>query len=546
MTAIHATAARRRPPEPLERDADVLVIGGGMAGAWAAAAAAAEGASVVLVDKGYCGTSGVTATAGPGHWWAPPDPPEARDNAVRGRQAIAFGLGDAAWMHAIIDQTWRTLPTLGRHYRFPTDDRGEVNYRAVRGPEYMRALRALAVERGVTILDHSPALELLATADGTIGGAQGLQRQQANRPWRISAGAVVLAAGGTSFLSHLLGSRTNTGDGYLMAAEAGAELSGMEFTAAYTIAPERSTMTRTMSYAFATYYDADGREIDAPFGPDQTERIARALLAGPVFCSLHRLPADIQARLPTISPNVMLPFDRWGIDPYRQRFAVTLHNDGTIRGIGGVQVAGLDCATTVPGLFVAGDNASRERVAGASSGGGNVNSAWALSSGIWAGQGAAAFARRAGVNGRAGLRPLGRAGLAPTGSAGPVDLAALRSAVRSEMHPYDKNLFRSGPRLGRSRQALDAAWRVVADHAGGDVSQVLAARETAALIASARWSLTAALARDESRGMHRREDRPGLDPAFGQRLLVSGFDEIRVRPEAVPSPSGVHARELVS
>lgn len=546
MTGIDRTGSRNSLPDRFERAADVLVIGGGMAGAWAAAAAAAEGASVVLVDKGYCGTSGVTATAGPGHWWAPPDPPEARENAVRGRQAIAFGLGDADWMHAIIDQTWRTLPTLGRHYRFPTDDRGEVNYRAVRGPEYMRALRALAAERGVTILDHSPALELLATADGTIGGAQGLQRQQANRPWRISAGAVVLAAGGTSFLSHLLGSRTNTGDGYLMAAEAGAALSGMEFTAAYTIAPARSTMTRTMSYAFATYYDADGREIDAPFGPDQTERIARALLAGPVFCSLHRLPADIQARLPTISPNVMLPFDRWGIDPYRQRFAVTLHNDGTIRGIGGVQVVGRDCATTVPGLFVAGDNASRERVAGASSGGGNVNSAWALSSGTWAGQGAAAFARRAGANDRAGLRPLGRAGLAPTASAGPVDLAALRSAVRSEMHPYDKNLFRSGPRLSRSRQALDAAWRLIADHAGGDGSQILASRETAALIAAARWSLTAALARDESRGMHRREDRPGLDPGLGQRLLVGGFDDIRVRPDAGSPPSAVRAGELVS
>ncbi|MGL4289059.1 MAG: FAD-dependent oxidoreductase, partial [Phreatobacter sp.] len=144
MTGIAIAAHPNSLPERLERGADVLVIGGGMAGAWAAAAAAAEGARVVLVDKGYCGTSGVTATAGPGHWWAPPDPPEARDNAVRSRQAIAFGLGDPQWMHAIIDQTWRILPTLGRHDRFPTDDRGEVNYRAVRGPEYMRARRALA------------------------------------------------------------------------------------------------------------------------------------------------------------------------------------------------------------------------------------------------------------------------------------------------------------------------------------------------------------------------------------------------------------------
>jgi hypothetical protein len=40
-------------------------------------AAAREGADVVLVDKGYCGTSGVTATAGPGHWWVPPERREA-------------------------------------------------------------------------------------------------------------------------------------------------------------------------------------------------------------------------------------------------------------------------------------------------------------------------------------------------------------------------------------------------------------------------------------------------------------------------------------
>ena len=38
--------------EPLIRATDVLVIGGGLAGAWAAMAAAREGADVVLVDKG--------------------------------------------------------------------------------------------------------------------------------------------------------------------------------------------------------------------------------------------------------------------------------------------------------------------------------------------------------------------------------------------------------------------------------------------------------------------------------------------------------------
>ena len=84
--------------EPLSITTDVLVVGGGMAGAWAASAAAEAGAEVILVDKGYCGTSGVTAAARPGHWWVPSDPPEARTTAVRNRIAAGLGLGEAEWM----------------------------------------------------------------------------------------------------------------------------------------------------------------------------------------------------------------------------------------------------------------------------------------------------------------------------------------------------------------------------------------------------------------------------------------------------------------
>ena len=44
--------------------ADVLVVGGGPAGTWAAIKAAQAGADVVLVDKGRCGSSGATASVG--------------------------------------------------------------------------------------------------------------------------------------------------------------------------------------------------------------------------------------------------------------------------------------------------------------------------------------------------------------------------------------------------------------------------------------------------------------------------------------------------
>lgn len=124
---------------------------------------------------------------------------------------------------------WERLPTLDRYYPFPVVDGRIDQTHNVRGPEYLRAMRGLVRRAGVRILDHHPATELLVRADGSAGGAAGLLRQ-AGGTWRVRTGAVVLATGGTTFRSHLLGSRGNTGDGHLMAVEAGARLSGMEFS----------------------------------------------------------------------------------------------------------------------------------------------------------------------------------------------------------------------------------------------------------------------------------------------------------------------------
>jgi succinate dehydrogenase/fumarate reductase flavoprotein subunit len=97
------------------------------------------------------------------------------------------------------------------------------------------------------------------------------------------------------------------------------------------------------------------------------------------------------------------------------------------------------------------------------------------------------------------------------------------------MHPYDKNLFRTGPRLAASLSVLDGAWSAARDHLAGTGIEQLRAREAAAVAANARWCYTAALARGESRGMHRRLDAPDADPALGCRLVTGGLDEIWVR-----------------
>lgn len=515
---------------PVQIDADVLVIGGGLAGTWAAVAAAREGARVVLAEKGYCGTSGVTATAGPGHWWVPP---QQRQTAIDKRVASAAKLGDAGWMARILDTTWQTLPSLDRLYHFPRNEQGEKQYRALRGPEYMRAMRQLVVEHGVTLLDHSPALELLKNDDGELAGARGLQRQQ-QREWRVRAPAVVLSTGGCAFHSQLLGSQNNTGDGYLMGIEAGAELSGMEFSSYYCIAPAGSNMTRSMVYTFGHYFDAAGCELAISQGPDFNQSLARALLEGPVYCRLERVPEDIRARLPYVQPNLMLPFDRLGIDPYRDKFPVTLHGEGTVRGVGGLRLLDEHCQTRLPGLFAAGDAASREAVTGAISGGGAVNSSWALSSGQWAGRGAALHARS---NPRRGSRSHGtaRVGLLPIGLKHEHSGELIRS-IQNEMHPYEKNLFRHGEQLQRSLHELDNAWdRLREQRHARDAGALLRWRETAAMLASARWCYSSALARKESRGLHQRSDTPEQSASFDAHLRSGGLDAPWVRRDELPA-----------
>lgn len=524
-----------RTDEPDTIRADVLVAGGGPAGTWAALAAAATGASVVLADKGHCGSSGATAAAGTGIWYVEPDP-EARARAKASREALGGHLADHHWMDRVLDRTYELvgdLATRGR-YPFPCDGSGREIRTGVQGPEYMRRMRTRVLRAGVRVLDHSPVTELLLDRAGTVSGAAGV-RLRGDGGYRVQAGAVVLATGGCAFRSGTLGCHPNTGDGALLAAEAGAQLSGMEFSNAYAIAPAGTSLTKTAYYSYATFLHADGTVLEGAGSTRGRSVIARALLDEPVYCVLDRADADVRAAMRLGQPNFFLPFDRLGIDPFTDPFPVTLLLEGTVRGTGGVHVTGDDCAAGVPGLYVAGDTATREPICGGFTGGGSHNAAWAMSSGSWAGEGAARYARSRPGH-RWGLRPAGDAGLRPAvGGAGPDETEVVR-AVQERVLPYETNLFRTGAGLTAALDGLDDVWAGVRDTLrpeSGAGRDVLRAREAAAMTAHARWMYTAALARTESRGMHRRSDFPDLDPAQHHRLLVRGLDRITVTPSPV-------------
>jgi succinate dehydrogenase/fumarate reductase flavoprotein subunit len=352
----------------------------------------------------------------------------------------------------------------------------------------------------------------------------------------VRAGAVVMATGGCAFLSGGLGCNVLTGDGYLMAAELGAELSGMEFSNAYAICPTFASVTKTRFYGWATFTYEDGSVIPGASAHGRSA-IARTLMTQPVYCRLDQADAPTQTLMRASQPNFFVPLDRAGIDPFRQRFPVTLRLEGTVRGTGGLRIADETCATTVPGLYAAGDAATRELICGGFTGGGSHNAAWAMSSGFWAGAGAADYAlQSAATSAHRRVRSAGGVALRANNGA-EFDPVQVIRAVQAEVFPYANNYFRTSDGLTASLERLDGLWGDIRSAGQASAARVAKAREATAMLATSRWMYRSALARTETRGMHKREDHPRQDAAQRHHLVSAGLDEIEVTASAAAARS---------
>lgn len=505
-------------------EADVLVIGGGPAGTWAAYTAASMGVKVILADKGYCGSSGATAPSGTNLWNIH------SESKKREKEIISYlergnSLAERSWLERLINETELGTEELIRlGYPFATDEYGVPIRRSLQGPEYMRLMRRTIQKAGVKILDHSPALRLLAD-DAGVGGASGV-RLQTGENWTVRSKAVIIATGGCAFLSKALGCNVLTGDGYLLAAEVGAELSGMEFSNEYGLSAAFSTVTKNFFFQWATFTKEDGAVIVQK----DKRSLAKHMLEGTVYAELNKANEEIQTAMRITQPNFFVPFDRSGINPFQQRFPITLRLEGTVRGNGGINLVNDTCATKVPGLFAAGDAATREFVAGGTTGGGSINASWAMTSGRISGKAAALYTHSIGEFGNKRIFFEERGRFEPsTGKS--LDAIGITRALQNEVIPFEKNLFRTEEKLQNSMRILNELWREV--HNSSPVSQdpraIVRTREITSMIATARWMYTSALNRKETRGMHKRDDYPTENKNMQSRLIANGIEDIHIR-----------------
>ena len=558
-------------------ETDVLVVGAGGAGMYAAIAAARNGARVTLLDKSMIGRGGATIMAQmtvaaaigeqePDHWSR-----HLADTLEAGR-----GLCDERLAAILCEEAPVRIREMdGWRVGWARSDDGRIaqvtapGHNVPRccyvdflntGPAVARTLRAQVAQGAGIRRISGVAVNDLVVRDGRIAGAVGLDIERGEAV-TIAAPAVVLACGGLTRLYRRNSASVNMGgDAYALALRAGAELIDMEFPQFFPIghlAPRLVGMDPIMWDPFR--YKLGGRLLNGAFeefidrygGSDFGKYTAMRDLTS------YAIVKEVEAGRASPNGGVYLSFEHIPEGRLRQAFGPVIDRlakngiDLTKRAIevapiahyhmGGLRVDET-MATRIHGLFAGG-----EAVGGAN--GANRLSGNAIPEafvfGERAGRTAAAAAARAprGWESRDAepaletLRAL-KARARPASAAPDGGFGDLWRRLQTLMWE-DVGLLRTGEGLIRATANIRAMRRDelprlappahdrfnLALQDWFDLRAGLLAAETVAV---------AALARRESRGAHQREDCPAADPSFETNGVIALADDGAVKTGWAP------------
>ena len=373
----------------------VLVIGGGGAAARAAFEARKSGAEVMLVTKGSfgaIGTRGAGATssgfsptgvfATPG-WSGSLTQIETRaanmivaplERSYENILQAGLGMADPRLVRIIVEEAVanrNALLEIGAVF-------GEYGMRS-HGVPIMAALVSQLRKTGVAIRERTMIFSLLIE-NGECLGAAGIEENSGDTVL-IQAGATVLGTGGDSNLFMLnLNPSCNTGDGYVLGYEAGAELINLEFKQIFlgSIFPTRNMLTQALPpyvkltnsrhEEFLQDYLPQGvsaqeclaqRQMHNPFSTrDKLSRYLDFAIIGEVKAGRGTEHSGIYLdRSDTRNPPLAKPISEYwqyrGIDFSRPVEVGICHHCS----LGGFRI-NENAETTVPRLFAAGETAA--------------------------------------------------------------------------------------------------------------------------------------------------------------------------------------------
>ncbi len=372
----------------IDLETDVLIVGGGGAGASAALLAQENGADVLLATKLRFGDANTMMAQG-GIQAADKenDSPAQHYLDVVGGGGFANDpdLVEALTLDAPLVIQW--LESLGAMFEKTPEgtlvtihgggtSRKRMHYaRDYSGAEIMRVLRDEVRNRErIRVIEFSPAVELLLNARGECAGAV-LQNLETNEHLVVKAKATVLTTGGSGRLHYQGFPTTNhygaTGDGLVMAYRAGARLAfidTMQYHPTGAAYPEQilgQLVTEKVRGLGAQVCNVEGEQFVYPLETRDVEAAAflreckeRGLgIRTPTgqWCVWLDSPMiDIINGAGTIAkelPAMVRQYKRFGIDMIKDPILVypTLHYQN-----GGVKIKP-DGSTDVAGLFVAGE-----------------------------------------------------------------------------------------------------------------------------------------------------------------------------------------------
>jgi succinate dehydrogenase / fumarate reductase flavoprotein subunit len=532
---------------------DVLIIGAGGAGLRAAVEALAQGASVGVVCKSLLGKAHTVMAEG-GIAAAMGNVDSGDDWRTHFKDTMRGGKFLNNWRMAQLHaqespDRIRELEQWGA--LFDRTDKGDILQRAFGGHTYkrlchvgdrtglemIRTLQDRGVAQGIDVYMECTITGLLKDGD-RIAGAFGYWREQ-GRFVIFKAKSVVIATGGIGKAWKVTSNSWEcTGDGMALAYDAGAELLDMEFVQFHPTGMvwppgvQGLLVTEAVRGEGGILRNKNGERFMEKYDPKRMELSTRDVVArsiytevkegrgsphGGAFLDISQKPAEyVKRKLPSMYHQFKELAD---VDITKGPMEVgpTCHYV-----MGGIRVDAETTASSVPGLFAAGEAAAG--LHGANRLGGNSLSDLLV------------FGRRAG---------LAAAEYAKKSTAPNIDNAQIEAAEKQLLAPFERttgeNPYTIHQDLQEMLQSLVGIFRTADDltRALGELEKFKAraalmrvegsrlfnpgwhlSRDLRCMLTVAEAVARSAFARQESRGAHSRIDFPKTEDAWGKKNQV--------------------------